>query len=353
MSESLPRITIPPKQWVDVYALTGLTVGEQLSIQNKGRDQAELSESVDAPLSTTGRNNVLVDEFLNSSKSPVGCWAYSRLGTKLQVDLYGISGFKPFKENDPATDFSVEVALGNVPGFSTAAVVMNNPSADNSDFFDVWSGGGNMIMPTTAETWTIESDSALDTNLTGTGAWNVIIQSLDDDYNIQAPQFPELNGLTPVDIGGTHYRTHQLSATSGMLVLTAGSTRRNQGTLTVKDKATGDIRMTIQPLAGKSEDGHIAIPAGQTLLVLTDINPWDKDESGVINIELTASTPNAATIRTGSFPGYQNDLTIVFNAKFKLPEKTDLILIAKPTNNGATVRFVQEFYVIDNAIVGI
>jgi hypothetical protein len=250
-------------------------------------------------------------------------------------------------------DFSIEVALGNVAGFSTSAVVTRNPAANNTGFFDVWSGGGNMIMPIVAETWTIESDSALDVNTTGTGAWTVIVPSLDINYVVQTPQTVNLNGVTPVDLTGTHYRTHQLAATSGMQVLTAGSTHKNQGTLTIKDKATGNIRMTIQPLAGKSEDGHIAVPSGQTLLLLKDINPWDKDQSGTVDIEITPSTPNAATVSTGSFPGYQNDLIIVFQAKFKFPEKIDLIVTAKPLNLNATIRFVYEFYVLDNAILGI
>ena len=271
------------------------------------------------------------------------------------------------KTDGTPKDFSIEVALGNVPGFSTTAVVTMNPSASNTDFFDVWSGGTvagatlNMTLPITAEAWTIESTSALDTNSSGTGARTVIVQSLDINYNINTAQVVELDGTNAVDLTGTHYRTHQLAATSGMLVLTSGSIanpdggviRKNQGTLIIRDKASGNVRMTIQPLAGKSEDGHIAIPAGRTLILLQDINPWDKDQSGTINIEITPSTADASTISTGSFPGYQNDLTIVFQAKFQFTEKTDVILVAKPLNDGAKVRFVYEFYVLDNAIVGI
>lgn len=253
----------------------------------------------------------------------------------------------------PSTDFSIEVGLGNIDGFSTAAVVMRNPAADNTGFFDVWSGGGNMILPIVAETWTIESDSVLDVNLTGTGAWTVIVQSLDINYNIQTPQIPELDGTNPIDLTGTHYRTHQLAVTSGMLVISAGSTRQNQGTITIKDKASGEIRMQILPLVGKSEDGHIAVPAGITLFGLTVVNPWAKDESGQITNNVTPSTPDAATIQTGIFPAYQNDLTIVFQAKFKSSEKTDRVFKAKPTNPNAEVVIVEEFYVVDNAIVGI
>jgi hypothetical protein len=259
----------------------------------------------------------------------------------------------PLPTNPTSKEFSVEVALGHVTGFSSSAVVMRNPAADSSGFFDVWSGGGNMIMPIVAETWTIESDSALDVNLTGTGAWTAIVQSLDIDYNIQTPQIPELNGTTPVDLTGTHYRTHQLAPTSGMLVLTAGSTRHNQGMITIKDKATGNIRMQILPGVGKTEDGHIAVPAGVTLLGLVVLNPWEKDQGGSFTNFVTPSTPNAATIQTGLFPAYQNDLSVVFQAKFRSSEKTDRIFKAKPINNGAEVVIVEEFYIVDNSVVAL
>lgn len=256
-----------------------------------------------------------------------------------------------FTNLGPARNFSVEVALGNVDGVSSAAVVMRNPNADNTDFFDVWSGGGNMILPVVAETWTIESDSDLDVADTGVGAWAVIVQSLDVGYNIQTPQIPELNGKTPVDLTGTHYRTHQLANTSGMLVISAGTERCNKGTITIRDKATGNIRMQILPTVGKSEDGHIAVPAGVTLLGLTVLNPWEKDQAGSFTNFVTSSAPNAATIQTGIFPAYQNDLSIIFQAKFRSSEKTDRIFKAKPINDGVQVVIVEEFYVVENKML--
>ena len=252
----------------------------------------------------------------------------------------------------PSTDFSIEVGLGNIPGFSTAAVVMRNPNADNTGFFDVWSGGGNMVLPTSAETWEIVSDSALDA-AAGTGARTVIVQSLDINYEVQSSQVVTLNGTTPVALTGTHYRTHQLAPTSGCLVLTAGSTHQNQGTLTIRASGGGLTRMQILPLVGKSEDGHIAVPAGISLFGLAVLNPWAKDESGRITNLVTSSATDAATIQTGVFPAYQNDLTIIFQAKFMSSEKTDRIFQANPANLGAEVVIVEEFYVIDNAIVGI
>lgn len=254
--------------------------------------------------------------------------------------------------SNPA-DFSLKVALGLVPGFSTSAVIMRNPSASNSGFFDIWGGGGDMILPTSAETWTIESDDAEDTATTGSGAWTVLTQSLAEGHVTQSPQVTALNGTTPVDIMGTHYRTHQLAATSGALVLTAGATRSNKGTLTVRDKTTGDIRMRVLPTVSKSEDGHIAVPAGLTLIVLAILNPWGRDQSGKLADFITPGGVDAATIQSGIFPAYQNDLTVFFQAKFVIPEKTDKIFKAKPDNDLAEVTVVQESYLIDNETWGL
>ena len=272
----------------------------------------------------------------------------------------------PMPTNPTSKEFSIEVALGNVLGFSSAAVVMRTPKTallTGAGFNDVWGGGTisgaplNMILPTTAETWTIESTSPDDVDQTGTGAWEVLIQSLDVDYEIQTPETVLLNGTNKVTISGTHYRAHQLAATSGAIVIQANpdpaGTRSNIGDLIIRDSITNNIRMVIKSGVSKSEDGHIAVPSGITLFGLVVINPWNKDESGEFTNFVTPSTPNAATIQTGVFPAYQNDMTIRFEAKFRSGEKTDRIFKAKPTNNGAQVVIVEEFYVVDNAIVGI
>ena len=86
MATSLTPVTILAKTWTDLYAATGIVVGAQLIIQNIGRDEAKLSESAAKPISTVGYNNLLVNDYLNSTAIPVGAWAYSSLGTKLQVE---------------------------------------------------------------------------------------------------------------------------------------------------------------------------------------------------------------------------------------------------------------------------
>lgn len=86
MATSLPPVKLPADTWVDLYDETGITIGVQLLVQNTGKDHARISESLAQPISTTGSNNLLVNIFLESTTSPVGAWAISRLGTILQVE---------------------------------------------------------------------------------------------------------------------------------------------------------------------------------------------------------------------------------------------------------------------------
>jgi len=88
MATSLPPVKLEPNVWKDLYDATGITLGVQLSMQNTGKDHARVSESLPKPISTTGSNNIKVDEFIASAATPVGVWAISRLGTTLQVEEF-------------------------------------------------------------------------------------------------------------------------------------------------------------------------------------------------------------------------------------------------------------------------
>lgn len=86
MATSSTPVKLQAGTWLDIYDATGITVGVKLIIQNVGRDEARLSESALEPISTTGYNNLLLNEYLTSATAPVGAWAFSKLGTTLQVE---------------------------------------------------------------------------------------------------------------------------------------------------------------------------------------------------------------------------------------------------------------------------
>lgn len=86
MATSLPPVKLEPNVWKDLYDATSITIGVQLIIQNNGKDEARLSESLAEPISSTGSNNIKKDKYLTSATTPIGVWAKSRLGTILQVE---------------------------------------------------------------------------------------------------------------------------------------------------------------------------------------------------------------------------------------------------------------------------
>lgn len=87
MPISRPPIVLQPNVWTDIYAITGDAAGTAITFQNTGKDHARLSETTTTPTSSVGYNNLLKDEFLNSSSAPIGLFVISRLGTVIQAEL--------------------------------------------------------------------------------------------------------------------------------------------------------------------------------------------------------------------------------------------------------------------------
>jgi hypothetical protein len=87
MSTSLPSVTLPFNTWVDLYDATGIDQGLQINIQNIGSYEATLVESALKPDSTIGHNLLPPREYVSTTAFNVGSWAFSSLGTTLQVEV--------------------------------------------------------------------------------------------------------------------------------------------------------------------------------------------------------------------------------------------------------------------------
>ena len=104
----------------------------------------------------------------------------------------------------PNGDYGSYASLGRIPGLSMVSVVSQNENIGGAIFADVWAGGGNLVYPTSAESWEVVSTTSTDTS-SGTGARTVLITSLDENYEPQSVDVV-LNGTTPVSVSGTHFR---------------------------------------------------------------------------------------------------------------------------------------------------
>ena len=86
-----PPVRVPIGSWVDLYAATGIIPGTQIIAQNIGSAPCYLVDSAAEPnIYSTGYNIIQPSDnsnnFLANSTTPDGAWAYSPLGTTLQVE---------------------------------------------------------------------------------------------------------------------------------------------------------------------------------------------------------------------------------------------------------------------------
>lgn len=87
---TLPNVKVPIGEWIDLYSETGLAVGTKIIVQNIGSSPCYLVDSAAEPnILGTGYNIIQPSDkpnnFLTNSDAPEGAWAYSPLGTTLQV----------------------------------------------------------------------------------------------------------------------------------------------------------------------------------------------------------------------------------------------------------------------------
>ena len=86
MANTLPSVRLLSKQWVDLYAATGITVGTSLIVQNLSDHAARLVESESQPSTNDGYNVIKALGFLGTAETPIGAWAYAYPGVVLQVE---------------------------------------------------------------------------------------------------------------------------------------------------------------------------------------------------------------------------------------------------------------------------
>lgn len=342
MADSTLNIDIPVNQWVDLYQMSGISVGQEIIVTNIA--DCDIFLAVQALEPGIGHDAYVIlkrngPPHRNALGSE-GAWAYCNVcNARVSVRKAApINGF--FIDNVP-NDYFVQVARNNVPGHALRAI---QAKEDNSDtvYADVWGYSGNLVYPTAAETWEILSDDPNDA-VGGTGARTGVIISLDEDYNEQVVPF-SLNGTTPVTLASTHFRPQS----NGVVVLTAGTSGSNIGTITVRREGDGLVRSVILPDDTISYDTHFTIPVGKTAYVLQTFNVFEKNFEGSARLRTKDSTiPDASWTGTVPVALYQNLVSFNVQAKLPIPEKTDIKgqLISK--NSGGRVSIIVELLLVD------
>jgi len=155
-----------------------------------------------------------------------------------------------------SANFLLEVAAGNVPGYSPVNKFGHNPLVLTGGA-DVWAGGGTYsFYPTTAQSMEIVSQDGNDTN-GGTGAWTVTVFGLDSNWDEQS-ETVTMNGTTPVALSNAYIRMNRA------IVITAGTLETNAGLIAVQESGGGAVGVVIGTGDGQTQQAIYTIPNGKT-----------------------------------------------------------------------------------------
>lgn len=209
---------------------------------------------------------------------------------------------------------------------------------------DIWDAGGQLSFLSSAETMSIVSTSTND-DVAGTGAQYLLINGLDNDYNL-IQETVVMDGTTPVVTSNSYLRVHRLR------VVTSGSGQTNAGTIT----ATASTASTTQAqiLAGNSitRMSHFTIPAGYTgFTTHVVMSCFRESGSGAREAEITqmAYSPSINTIyKTLKYGVTNNGGPVITTPRVPsvTPEKTTIWYRGLASGANTEVSTIQEILLV-------
>jgi len=153
----------------------------------------------------------------------------------------------------------LEIARGNVPGFSTTVIRGHNPSQTSASGYVTIAEMGSVTYLTTAETMNISSDNAAD-DTGGVGLITVLVQGV-DNTGAAVQEVVTLNGTADVLTTNSYLRVNN------MVGLTVGSTEVNVGVITATASSAATIQDEMNAGEGISQSSTYTVPLGFTFYV--------------------------------------------------------------------------------------
>ena len=226
-------------------------------------------------------------------------------------------------------DFYLAVAKGDFTGYSNVSKFGYNPTVGSGNYESIWEGSNAYPWMSAADQLEVLSSDTDDTSA-GTGARTVELQGLDSSWNVLT-ETVTMNGTSAVTTTGSFLRIFRAR------VVTAGSSGRNEGTITIRDQDTSTTRALI---TNGATDGN-----GQTLMAVYTI-PAGKT-GYVININVSSKKDQEQTYRLMA-----RDNTVAnaaWNVKEFLTGRGGFSDWRKYAINKATEKTDLDFQVISNS----
>lgn len=256
---------------------------------------------------------------------------------------YNAAGEPALRVIANANGWGIQVSNGDIDGVGYIEKFGYQADVPNGDIATVWDSTGLYDYLDTATTVTVTSDNAND-NPTGTGARQVEIQGLDQDYNLV---------LETVDLGATSITT--FIRVFRVRVCVSGGSNPNEGVISVT--GGGKTLAQIGKLANNA-DGHgqtnmcvYTVPAGKTAY----LTQWTVS-SGKQNADTVAKLMSRDTLHPADGAWNAKDIAEIqasaFIKDYKVPmkftEKTDIEVRAF-SSSGSSCSSSFNLILIDNA----
>ncbi len=164
-------------------------------------------------------------------------------------------------------DFDLMVSAARADGWSRAFGIGYNPNIDTGTVPEsCWGGSGPypwITNPAGLALEVVAPGSTQDINITGTGAWTVIVQGLEPVTLNPISDTIALNGATPVPLPRPYYRINAMRVTSANRAVGVG-TGKNSVDIHLRDVSGGTVRAVILAGKGVARQAAFTTPTGFT-----------------------------------------------------------------------------------------
>lgn len=238
-------------------------------------------------------------------------------------------------------NYGAELALGNIPGREAFTRDFVSSDINSSGARDVWGSATAMTYLTAASTWEIVSDDPNDT-AGGTGARIITVITFDADYN-KVEQDVVMNGTSRVSLTGSHI------APDIMFVKEAGSSKGNEGLITLQQVTGAVAQGYISPLVGESKSSQLTVPAGYTMLISSVSLFVGKGNDCDFSSVITPFGSNQPDIYSSFGKMYQSSQAFELDIPTALPEKTRFKFAARSSQGTSIeVAIAMQFTLVEN-----
>jgi hypothetical protein len=186
---------------------------------------------------------------------------------------------------------AVPIVLGEVDGTAGLNVFGRNADLDAASSEDLWEKGGDYVFPTAARIHDIKStDPDDDGNPADTGARTVYIEGLDSNHDVIS-EIKTLEGTTNVPTTSSYLRVNRF------LVLTAGSTGTNEGTLTATAQVDGTVSAQIGAGKGQANQFIYTVPNEKKAVLMSVFWTYSRQGTELTQQEQKSYVPERSPIQ--------------------------------------------------------